>query len=149
MGRENMMLVPVFAGDDDEFEGDDGEFEGGDAYLGDDDFEGEDDFEGDDAEALEIGRQVMNARGFRRGGKRLRRCRQHLMRRRRRMQQRHRRRLMPPLPPAWAPASCLLRPGPWSARGGECADLSKKWALAASLLGPGAGPGKGPAAWPP
>ena len=80
MGRENMMLVPVFAGDDDEFEG-------GEAYLGEDDgfegdddgFEGDDDgFEGDDAdaEALEIGRQVMNARGFRRGGRRLRRCRQ-------------------------------------------------------------------------
>jgi hypothetical protein len=78
MGRESMMLVPAFAGADDD------EFEGGEAYLGeddfegDDDFEGEDDFEGDDAdaEALEIGRAMMNARGFRRGGKRLRRCRQ-------------------------------------------------------------------------
>jgi hypothetical protein len=78
MGRENsMMVVPAFAGEDDDFEG-------GGAYLGeDDDFEGDgdDDFEGDvegddDETALEIGRAVMNARGFRRGGPRLRRCRQ-------------------------------------------------------------------------
>lgn len=78
MGRENsMMVVPAFAGEDDEIEG-------GEAYLGeDDDFEGNGDddveggFEGDDDEAaLEIGRAVMNARGFRRGGQRLRRCRQ-------------------------------------------------------------------------
>ncbi len=78
MGRENsMMVVPAFAGEDDEIEG-------GEAYLGeDDDFEGNGDddveggFEGDDDEAaLEIGRAVMNARGFRRGGPRLRQCRQ-------------------------------------------------------------------------
>lgn len=78
MGRENsMMVVPAFEGEDDEIEG-------GEAYLGeDDDFEGDGDdeieggFEGDDDEtALEIGRAVMNARGFRRGGPRLRRCRQ-------------------------------------------------------------------------
>jgi hypothetical protein len=79
-----MMMVPAFSGED-EIEGD--------AYLGeDDDFEGEDDdgddFEGDDDEALEIGRAVLagelavageigaNGRGFRRGGRRLRRCRQ-------------------------------------------------------------------------
>jgi hypothetical protein len=58
MGRENMMLVPVFAGDDDEFEGGEA-YLGEDDFEGDDDFEGEDDFEGDDAdaEALEIGRR--------------------------------------------------------------------------------------------
>jgi hypothetical protein len=71
MGQQ-MMMVPAFSGDEDEFEGE--------VYLGeDDDFEGDDDddfegdFEGDDDDALEIG---ANGRGFRRGGRRLRRCRQ-------------------------------------------------------------------------
>jgi hypothetical protein len=71
-----MMMVPSFGDDDDSVEGE--------AYLGEDDGDG---VEGDD-EALEIGRAVLagefgaedldelSGRGFRRGGRRLRRCRQ-------------------------------------------------------------------------